>query len=71
MYRKRYGEEDYLKALQFMLENVYDTKVAINELLATAGVTGGVVATLCYLKKILPNTKKVGLIEPFYTCVPP
>eukprot|EP01089_Gocevia_fonbrunei_P021277 TRINITY_DN81_c0_g1_i1.p1 TRINITY_DN81_c0_g1~~TRINITY_DN81_c0_g1_i1.p1 ORF type:complete len:386 (-),score=67.54 TRINITY_DN81_c0_g1_i1:17-1174(-) len=64
-YRNRYGEPPYLQAIQTLLEKHYNTKAPLTSILATAGVTGAIVATLMMLRKRART--RIALIEPFYT----
>eukprot|EP01090_Pellita_catalonica_P020439 TRINITY_DN7308_c0_g1_i1.p1 TRINITY_DN7308_c0_g1~~TRINITY_DN7308_c0_g1_i1.p1 ORF type:complete len:386 (+),score=67.16 TRINITY_DN7308_c0_g1_i1:159-1160(+) len=64
-YRNRFGETDFLEAIQQLLKNHYKCEVSVANILACAGVTGAIVASLMMLKT--ENKTKIGLIEPFYT----
>ena len=67
-YRARMGEPEFLKAMQRVVkENGAD--VECNSLLATQGVSGGIIASLLSLKKKKSEQSevKVGLLQPFYT----
>lgn len=65
-YRTRMGEEDFKKSISKLVAEVYGEKIAPDNVLATAGVAGGVTAALLYLRKIRPDAT-VALMEPFYT----
>jgi aspartate/methionine/tyrosine aminotransferase len=64
-YRSRMGEPDYLEAIRRLLKNHYGTEVPEGSLLATAGVTGGIVAALMVLRK--RGKSRMAVIEPYYT----
>lgn len=65
-YRTRMGEEDYRSSVAAMVQKVYGEQVEPANVLATAGVAGGVTAALFHLRRRNPKAK-VALMEPFYT----
>jgi len=64
-YRNRSGEVEYIQGVQKMLSEEFSVKISEAEILATQGVSGGIVSTLALVKD--RGGQKVGLLEPFYT----
>jgi aspartate/methionine/tyrosine aminotransferase len=64
-YRNRFGEKDYLEAIQSVNLTEYKSKVGVENLMATQGVSGGIVSSLALTSD--QGGRRVGLIEPFYT----
>lgn len=64
-YRSRFGEPEYLASIRDLLKKHYNVDAPEGSILATSGVTGGIVATLMTLQH--QGATKVALIEPFYT----
>jgi aspartate/methionine/tyrosine aminotransferase len=64
-YRCRSGEPQYIEGIQHLLKEDQNTNVQFNEILATQGVSGGIVATLALIKD--RGGSRIGLVEPFYT----
>jgi aspartate/methionine/tyrosine aminotransferase len=64
-YRRRFGEEDYIAAIYDILTKQFKVSVAKDNILATSGVTGGIVSTMNFLKR--QGKQRIGLVEPFYT----
>lgn len=65
-YRTRMGEGEYLEGILAMMAEVYGEKVKTDNVLAVAGVAGGVSAALFAFRKRQPDAK-VALLEPYYT----
>jgi len=65
-YRTRMGEVDYREAIAGMAKNIYDEDIGAENVLACAGVAGGVTAALFHLRKTRPDAT-VAIMEPFYT----
>eukprot|EP01006_Ploeotia_vitrea_P009592 TRINITY_DN22970_c0_g1_i1.p1 TRINITY_DN22970_c0_g1~~TRINITY_DN22970_c0_g1_i1.p1 ORF type:complete len:396 (-),score=45.31 TRINITY_DN22970_c0_g1_i1:155-1342(-) len=65
-YRNRFGEAEYRQAMVKLLKEQYNTELSIDNVLATQGVSGGIVSSLSLLKATDRNTR-VALLEPFYT----
>eukprot|EP01059_Diplonema_ambulator_P000846 TRINITY_DN10677_c0_g1_i1.p1 TRINITY_DN10677_c0_g1~~TRINITY_DN10677_c0_g1_i1.p1 ORF type:complete len:391 (+),score=113.56 TRINITY_DN10677_c0_g1_i1:52-1224(+) len=66
-YRARAGEPDFINAVVKVLEREGVPGNLEGAVLATHGVTGGIVAALLHFKKVLGRVPKVVLMEPFYT----
>jgi len=64
-YRNRLGEVTYRESIRYLLKERYNTDVPLEAILATQGVTGGIVSALSMLKQ--KKYKKPALLEPFYT----
>jgi len=64
-YRNRFGEADYRVGIKKLLSEDYKTTVIEDQILGVQGVSGGIVATLAWVKD--RGGSKVGLVEPFYT----
>lgn len=64
-YRRRFGEEDYLNAIHDILTKQFKVNLSRDHILATSGVTGGIVSTMHFLKR--QGKQRFGLVEPFYT----
>jgi aspartate/methionine/tyrosine aminotransferase len=64
-YRNRFGEVDYRTGIKKLLQDDYNTTVTEDNILGVQGVSGGIVATLAWVKD--RGGAKVGLVEPFYT----
>lgn len=64
-YRNRFGELEYRSGVKKLLADDYNTHVTEDNLLGCQGVSGGIVATLAWVKN--RGGSKVGLVEPFYT----
>jgi len=62
-YRNRFGELEYRNGIKKLLSEDYATNVTVDQILATQGVSGGVVATLAWVKD--KGGSKVGLLQPF------
>lgn len=65
-YRTRMGEEDYKASIVGLVRRFYDETVEPENVLAVAGVAGGVTAALFHLRKTKPEAN-VAIMEPFYT----
>lgn len=65
-YRTRMGEDEYKTGIKFMMENTYGEKVSTDNILAVAGVAGGVSAALLSFRMRKPDAG-VALMEPYYT----
>lgn len=65
-YRTRMGEEDFRAATAGMVKRVYGESVKPENVLAVAGVAGGVTAALFHLRKTRPEAN-FAIMEPFYT----
>lgn len=65
-YRTRMGENQFRDSIASFVKKVYNEDVEPGNVLATAGVAGGVVAALLHLRKSRPEAN-VALMEPFYT----
>mmetsp|Transcript_36698 Transcript_36698/g.103553 ORF Transcript_36698/g.103553 Transcript_36698/m.103553 type:complete len:339 (+) Transcript_36698:57-1073(+) len=65
-YRTRMGEEPFRQAIAGLVGDVYGEKVGPDNVLAVAGVAGGVSAALFHLRKSRPEAT-VAIMEPFYT----
>lgn len=64
-YRRRFGEEDYILAIHDILTKQFKVNLSKDHILATSGVTGGIVSTMNFLKR--QGKLRFGLVEPFYT----
>lgn len=64
-YRCRSGEAQFIKGVQHLLKEDQATVVSEGNILATQGVSGGIVATLALVKD--RGGAKIGLLQPFYT----
>lgn len=64
-YRRRFGEDDYIEAISFILKNQFKVELSKEHILAISGVTGGIVSTMNMLKR--QGKSRIGLVEPFYT----
>jgi len=65
-YRTRMGELDFRESIAGMVDKVYGEKVSPDNVLAVAGVAGGVSAALYHLRKSNPEAQ-MAIMEPFYT----
>eukprot|EP00933_Yihiella_yeosuensis_P020970 TRINITY_DN16706_c1_g2_i2.p1 TRINITY_DN16706_c1_g2~~TRINITY_DN16706_c1_g2_i2.p1 ORF type:complete len:386 (+),score=62.57 TRINITY_DN16706_c1_g2_i2:83-1240(+) len=65
-YRTRMGEGDFKESIAKMVKSVYNEDVKSENVLAVAGVAGGVTAALFHLRKSRPEAN-VAIMEPFYT----
>lgn len=65
-YRTRMGEENYRASIAGLMRKIYNETVEPSNVLATAGVAGGVTAALFHLRKTRPRAN-VAIMEPFYT----
>jgi len=69
-YRNRFGEVDYRESIVKLLYMKFGCNVPNDAILATAGVSGGIVSTLMLLKNEAAKSNrlpKIGLMVPFYT----
>eukprot|EP01100_Stratorugosa_tubuloviscum_P013327 TRINITY_DN661_c0_g2_i1.p1 TRINITY_DN661_c0_g2~~TRINITY_DN661_c0_g2_i1.p1 ORF type:complete len:388 (-),score=185.92 TRINITY_DN661_c0_g2_i1:119-1282(-) len=64
-YRTRFGEDCYREALSYMINRFYNVNIPKDAIIATAGVTAGIVSVLMMARSEGKN--RVGLIEPAYT----
>jgi len=64
-YRTRFGEPVYREGLKNLIKSVYGVDIPIEAILATSGVTGGVVSSLMWLRK--QGKRKIAVLEPVYT----
>ena len=64
-YRARIGEQNYREGIVNFMASEYDTKISVDSVLATQGVSGGIVSTLALVRE--RGGTHVGIIEPFYT----
>lgn len=65
-YRNRMGEQDYRSSMAGLVRSVYGEQVDAENVLAVAGVAGGVSAALFYFRRKKPDAT-VAIMEPFYT----
>jgi len=69
-YRNRFGEPDYRESIVELLSKKFGCNVPKDAVLATAGVSGGIVSTLMLLKSEAAKSNrlpKIAILVPFYT----
>lgn len=64
-YRARFGEADYINSLRNFIQKHYGVQLPEGSILATSGVTAGLVSSLMLLRK--RGKDRIAVIEPYYT----
>eukprot|EP00741_Cyanophora_paradoxa_P001910 tig00000523_g1850.t1 len=64
-YRNRFGSPEYREAIRKLLSRHYHCNVPVEAILATQGVSGGILSSLLHFKS--QGKKRAALVEPFYT----